>query len=82
MKYAPTAIRKAAAISGEIMREKDTPAALMARSSLFSAICPTTIIEASSVARGIARGSIVNTPHIRNSSMTPRPRPLPTSSSM
>ena len=67
---------------GEMMRENETPAALMARSSLFSAICPTTIIEASRVARGSARGRMENTPHIRNSSITPRPRPLPPSSSM
>ena len=82
MKKAPTDIRNAAAIRGEIMRENDTPAAFIASSSLFSAICPTTIIEARSVARGRARGRIVKTPHIRNSRITPRPRPLPTSSSM
>ena len=67
---------------GEMILEKETPAALMARSSLFSAIWPTTIIDASRVERGIASGSMVKTPHIRNSRITPSPRPLPTSSSM
>ena len=81
-KNAPTAMNSDAAMSGAMMRENDTPAALMASSSLFSAIWPTTIIEASRVASGSACGRIVHAPHIRNSRMTLSPSPLPTSSSM
>jgi len=43
---------------------------------------PKVIIEASRVARGMARGRIVHIPQNRNSSIILIPRPLPTSSSM
>lgn len=60
----------------------DMPADFMAISSLFSAICPTVITEARSVASGSESGSIVALPHPRNSSMILSPKPLPTSSSI
>ena len=68
--------------SGDMMRTSDTPALLTAMSSLFSLIWPMVHIEARSVARGMARGRMVQPPHIRNSSMTLKDSPLPTSSSM
>ncbi|CCZ43659.1 unknown [Bacteroides sp. CAG:545] len=60
----------------------DMPADFMAISSLFSAICPTVITEARSVASGRESGSIVALPHPRNSSIILSPKPLPTSSSI
>ena len=68
--------------SGAMMRTSETPALLTAMSSLFSLIWPMVHIEARSVARGMARGRMVHPPHIRNSSMTLKDNPLPTSSSI
>ena len=81
-KKAPTLMRAASTMSGAIRRPSEMPAALMAMSSLFSPIWPMTIMELSSTASGRAVGRMVKAPHIMNSRMTPRPRPLPTSSSM
>ena len=69
-------------ISGMRILLREIPAAFIARSSLLSPILPSVIIDAMRVANGIARGSMVQDPHIRNSSITHRLNPLPTSSSM
>ena len=61
---------------------REIPAALMARSSLFSPSCPSVIMDARRVARGRESGSIVALPHARNSRITLMLNPLPTSSSM
>ena len=71
-----------ATISGAITRASDMPELLMAISSLLSPIIPITIIADRSVASGRARGRMVHPPSSMNSSTTPRPRPLPTSSSI
>ena len=54
----------------------------MARSSLFSPNVPNVIIDDRRVASGRERGSRVALPHPRNSSMTLKLSPLPTSSSI
>ena len=69
-------------VRGIIILTSDTPLAFIAIISLFSVICPSVIIEERSVARGRANGRIVQVPHIRNSRITAKPKPLPTSSSM
>ena len=69
-------------ISGVRTLTRDIPADFMAMSSLFSAIWPTVITDASRVAKGSDRGSMVALPQPRNSRMILNPRPLPTSSSM
>ena len=81
-KKAPTARMAQVTIRGAITLAVETPADLMAMSSLFSAIAPIVIIEESTVARGRERGSIVAAPQPRNSSIILSDRPLPTSSSM
>ena len=82
MKNAPVAMNMEVTMSGAIILENGTPEAFIASISLFSDICPTTITDASRVARGSDRGSMVHAPHIRNSSIMPSPRPLPTRSSI
>ena len=54
----------------------------MASNSLFSPSVPNVIIEARRVAKGRERGSSVTAPHPKNSSITLKLRPLPTSSSI
>ncbi len=81
-KNAPMLIRTHTAPSGTRTLWSDMPAALMARSSLFSPSVPSVIIDASRVARGSERGSNVALPQPRNSSITLKLSPLPTSSSM
>ena len=71
-----------AIITGSMILDTDTPAALRAISSLFSPMLPMVIIEERRVARGIASGKMVQLPQNRNSAMTLKPRPFPTSSSM
>ena len=69
-------------ISGTMRRPREMPDALMAISSLFSPSCPITITQDISTASGMAVGRMVQAPHIMNSTITQKPRPLPTSSSM
>ena len=64
------------------IRWSEIPAALMARSSLFSPSVPSVIIDERSVARGRESGRSVALPQPRNSRMTLKLNPLPTSSSM
>ena len=69
-------------ISGASTRLSDMPAAFMARSSLFSPKVPSVMTDDSRVARGSDSGIRVALPQPRNSSMTLKLSPLPTSSSM
>ena len=82
MKKAPMLTARQTAPIGKSMRESDMPADFIARSSLLSAKLPRVIIEASRVASGRESGRRVHAPHIINSIITLKPRPLPTSSSM
>ena len=70
------------AISGAITLWSEIPAALMARSSLFSPRVPIVIMDARSVASGSESGRSVALPQPRNSRITLKLNPLPTSSSM
>ena len=81
-KKAPTLIARQAIARGTIILCREMPAALIARSSLFSPSCPSVIIAESNVARGRERGSIVIQPHPKNSMMILKLRPLPTNSSI
>ena len=81
-KKVPMVITAEAISTGVMILISDKPAAFIAISSLFSPICPMVIIAARRVARGRARGRTVQLPHQRNSAMTLKLSPLPTSSSM
>ncbi|MPN64534.1 hypothetical protein SDC9_212309 [bioreactor metagenome] len=81
-KNAPILIKNAKIISGERILGSEIPAAFIASNSLFSPNPPMVMIDANSVARGRASGINVAAPHPRNSAITPKPRPFPTSSSM
>lgn len=69
-------------ISGARILGREIPAAFMARSSLFSPNPPIVIIEEKSVARGNTSGISVAAPQPRNSAITEKLKPLPTSSSI
>ena len=68
--------------SGDMILTSEMPALLTAMSSLFSLIWPMVHMDARRVASGMASGRMVHPPHIRNSRMTLKDRPLLTSSSM
>ena len=69
-------------MSGVRMRGSEMPAAFMASSSFFSPIPPSVMMEASRVASGRAIGISVQAAQPKNSKITPRPSPFPTSSSI
>ena len=75
-------MKKERTISGERILGNEIPAAFMAKSSLFSPNPPIVMIDANNGASGSASGINVAAPHPRNSAITPKPRPFPTSSSM
>ena len=81
-KKAPILMTIQAEQSGTSTLCREMPAAFIASSSLFSPSVPRVIMDASSVARGNERGRRVAAPHPRNSSMTLKLKPLPTSSSI
>ena len=82
MKNAPTLIIPQTMASGTRTLWSEMPAALIASSSLFSPSVPRVIIDESRVARGSDNGSRVALPQPKNSRITLKLNPLPTSSSM
>ena len=71
-----------AIMTGAMTLDTDTPAAFRAMSSLFSPMLPMVIMDASNVARGRAKGRIVQLPQKRNSAIILKSKPLPTNSSI
>ena len=81
-KKAPMLMSMATTVMGASTLVREMPLAFMAVSSKCSPMSPRVIMELRRVASGMARGRVWNPPHMRNSSITLRSRPLPTSSSI